>query len=146
MKKHTKQNIGVKLSTSFLRRTKCKYCSDYDPVVYRIRNFSLDYDVKISIRKIDYIKDYVKRMCDDFYLEFNPKIFHDTSLFKHAVPYKGYNPRLHRLKNVQHKFHFTEFITCKCGQTNWAVNYKSCEKQLSSNRKTNVIYPDKFYY
>lgn len=144
MKRNKKRIVEVKLSTTFLSRTKCRYCNDFSPFIYRVRNSLLDYDVKLYIQKFEYIKANVKRMCDDYYLFLNPKFFKDVSFFNHAVSYKGYNPRLHRLKNVKKDDYCTEYLSCVCGFTNWAFNYKSCENQLSFNRKSKNYHKRKF--
>lgn len=144
MKRNKKRIVEIKLSTTFLSRTKCRYCNDFSNFIYRIRNYLLDYDTKICIQKFEYIKSNVKRMCDDYYLSLSPKFFKDTSFFNHSVSYKGYNPRLHRLRDVKKDDYCTEFISCRCGFTNWAINYKLCENQLSFNRKSRHVHDRKF--
>lgn len=145
-KPYQKHSVNIKLSTSFIARTKCKHCLDYSNFTYRVRNPPVNKDFTVSIRKFEYISKNVKRMCDDYYMEFSPRSFHSNSWFSHGVNYKGYNPKLHRMRGVQKTINFTEFVSCKCGLTNWAFNYKSCESQPSFRRKTDKVHPKKFIY
>jgi hypothetical protein len=145
-KNYRKHLVQILLSTTFINRTKCRHCLDYSNFMYRVRNPPINKDIMISIRKFEYIRSTVKRMCDDYYLKFDPKLFRSNSVFSHDVSYKGYNPRMHRMRNVQKALNFTEFVACKCGQTSWAFNYKSCTKQPAFNRKTEKVHPKKFIY
>src|ERR1700690_4146166 len=100
-KPYKKQVVSIKLSTTFINRIKCKFCGDFASFMYRVRNNPLHKDISVVISKFEYISQNVKRMCDDYYLDFSPKLFHSNSLFTYDVSYKGYNPRLHRLRDVQ---------------------------------------------
>lgn len=146
MKKYKTEHFHIKLSTTFIARAKCKYCNDFSSFSYRIRNPPLHRSVGVAIKKFEYIRDSVKRMCDDYYMEFSPKVFTSAATFSHDVNYKGYNPKLHRTKFFKKDLNFTEYVYCKCGMTSWAFNYKSTEKQLQSKKRSNRVYPKKFTY
>jgi len=141
--KYKSKNSNIKLSTTFLQRTKCKFCGDFSSFIYIVRNAHLEKEVVLHIKKFSFIKDNIKRLCDDYYLDFSPKYFVSNS-FAHDVSYKGYNPRLHRLRNINKNKNYTQFVSCACGSTDWAFNYTSNETQPASYRKSSQVYPKRF--
>lgn len=88
---------------------------------------------------------FIRRMCQDFYWEEDPKEFTGTTAFNWYHSSKGYSPTLHAKRGFNFHNNITEFLTCGCGRTGWAFNQKmAATRDDIANRKARYKYPKKF--
>lgn len=116
---------GIKYSNTFTKRTICKWCHCAPQEYSLIRNPLIYKNYKFTLNQFSYIRENVVRMASDIYLDFDPKDFKNTAEYKFPVSFKGYNPRLHRTRGSTSRTNVTEILSCPCGRSEWAFNYKS---------------------
>lgn len=141
------QSVQVNLSSSFVARSRCKFCAT-GPTHYVISKLSTKwYDHSmIKARFAAYVKR-LKRMNYDFYLSVNPKVFHSTSFLTHTVFYKGYDPALHKNRGIPPAANYMEYLACGCGRTQWGFAQKSSAGRPEiALRKSRYKYPSSFNY
>jgi hypothetical protein len=137
--------VGVNLSTTFLIRTKCKFCAT-GPVHYFTGKTTIKW---LSPHKAKgnykfYFK-FIKRVNYDYYLDEAPKKYTSMSPFTHTPAYKGYNPALHKKRGVSAINDFVEYLCCDCGRSKWVFSQKATKQRPEIvNRKAKNNYPVKF--
>lgn len=148
-KKYKSETIKVNVSETFMVRSRCKSCGELPSSYYYYKNPILFEDVSDVKELFGFIRKYISRLCDDFYLADSPTNFVHMSFFGFKLNFKGYNPKLHRTRTpfIQHKqeLEITEFLTCKCGKTSWAFSDKTVRQRPEIIlRKGRYRYPKKF--
>lgn len=139
--------IRVRLSSSFMIRTKCKHCQT-GPTDYYIERAGIPWKEHNSVRNtFNIIKRFWNRLASDYYLGEQPSSFNNLSMFNHTPSYKGFRPRAHRNRGVHAKLECIERVCCACGLTNWAFYEKGATNRPEiSQRKARYRYPQKFVY
>lgn len=145
MNKNADKIIGVKLSSSFPTKSRCKFCKGFPKVYYMTRNPTHSMDHRKTIDSLDFYRSFIKRMSDDFFLISQPRYFQSASTFAHAISnYCNYRPRLHRTRGCTPKRDYVEFLACECGKTFWAFAVKSVKNRPEiENRKSKNNFPNK---
>jgi hypothetical protein len=148
-KTYKSEIVRVNLSETFMVRSRCKSCGELPSMYYYFKNPVLFDDVNEVRHIFGFIKKYISRMCDDFYLIENPSSFKHMSYFGFRLNFKGYNPKLHKTRTpwVQYKqeLEITEFLTCECGKTSWAFSDKTIKLRPEIIfKKARYKYPKKF--
>src|SRR5579885_3673696 len=129
MRRHKVEVIQVNLSSSFMVRTKCAICGQEPTVYYYNNKPHLWKDHRSPGRLFDSWKKWLKRLCMDWYMDSEPRYFHDNSNFSHTVDYKGFNPKLHHARGIDVDSNIIEYITCWSGCTVWAFSGKANSKR-----------------
>lgn len=128
-KTHKSEIVRVNLSETFMVRSRCKLCGKLPSMYYYFKNPILFDDVNEVKYLFGFIRKYISRMCDDFYLIESPSSFIHMSFFGFKLNFKGYNPKLHKTRTpwIRYKqdLEITEFLTCECGKTSWAFSDKT---------------------
>jgi len=89
--------------------------------------FSMDYD----------------NICDDFYINLEPRLCHNNSFFKFSVC-EGYSVRTHKNLGANKYGNFIDYATCKCGKTHWAFPQALALKRPDiAHRNARSFYPFK---
>lgn len=119
----------LKYSNTFKQRCICKWCKGGPDEYYFTRNPNFFKNHRFTLDQFKYIQKNVKRMCEDYYLGSNPAGTTNLSDFNFPISFKGYSPKIHRTRGASSRTNVTEMLTCKCGRTSWAFNYKSTEER-----------------
>jgi hypothetical protein len=137
--------VRINLSTTFLIRTKCKFCAS-GPVHYFVGKSAIKwFDPHKAKDNFKFYFKFIKRMNYDFYLDENPKQYTSMSPFTHTPTYKGYYPTLHKKRGVPVINDFIEYLCCDCGRSKWVFSQKSTRQRPEiTNRKAKNSYPMKF--
>jgi hypothetical protein len=136
--------IKVRLSTSFLIRSKCIYCKSGPSVYFYIQNPILWFNHRKVLERIEFLKRNVKRFGGSHFLKFDPKYFIYNSHFNQSINFKGYNPKLHRTRG-NYAISITEYLQCNCGRMSWAFSEKSIQNRDDIlSRKSRFKFPNKF--
>jgi len=139
--------IKVNLSTPFLVRSRCKGCGKYPTIYYYARNPVMWNNPRKILEQFSFYSKFFKRACSDFYLDDNPSSFTSMHYFEYQVPFKNFNPKLHRTRGAHPVFNYTEFVTCECGGSIWAFTDKSIKSRMEIiSRKARVNLPQKFNF
>lgn len=136
--------VRINLSTPFPTKSRCKRCGSYPSMYYYLMGKVLRHDPRSSINiKFSLLKKYCKRMCNDQYLLVAPKYFNELESFSHKTSYKGFLPKLHRVRGSnQYCSDFIEYLMCDCGATSWAFSNRSVQGRVEiMNRKARGKYP-----
>jgi hypothetical protein len=133
MPKKKEKQFNIKLSTTFVKRAVCKHCGLGPRYFFFIKNNTFYKNVKYAQDHFEYIRKNIKRMCVDLYLESSPSWYESTHDFKFQIPFKGYNPKFHRMRGINNNDNITECAVCDCRRTIWQFNYKSTQdrKEIS---------------
>lgn len=144
-KNNTDDIILINLSVPFLQRAKCKFCGKGPTYYYCVRKRNY-LDVRKPLQFMEWVKRHHYRMCSNDYLFDDPKNCISLIYFSYEIPYKSYNPALHRVKGIPRN-NFREYVGCDCGKTTWGFYYKSAiDRPEIINRKSRNSYPQKFVY
>ena len=137
--------VRINLSTTFIIRTKCKFCAT-GPVHYFTGKNSIKwFDPHNAKKNHKFYFKFMKRMNYDFYLDETPKNYTSMSPFTHTPTYKGYYPSLHKKRGVSAINDFVEYLCCDCGRSKWVFSQKSAKQRPEIvNRKAKNSYPIKF--
>jgi hypothetical protein len=143
------ETIKVSLSETFMVRSRCKHCGELPSVYFYFKNPILFEDVNEVKHVFNFIRKYINRMCEDFYLMENPSNFIHMSFFGFKLNFKGFNPKLHKTRtpwfNYKQELEITEFLGCECGKTSWAFSDKTTRRRPEIVlRKSRYKYPKKF--
>ena len=143
--------VKVNLSETFMVRSRCNSCGELPSMYYYFKNPLLFDDPNEVKLLFTFIRKYISRMCDDFYLIESPSSFHHMSFFGFRAAFKGYNPKLHRTRtpwfNYKQELEITEFLTCECGKTSWAFSDKTVKSRPEIVlKKARYKYPKKFEF
>ncbi len=138
--------VKIKLSSSFMARTRCKYCGSYPSYYYRFGTDKLYKNPRTYINWFFWYTKHQDRLCDDFYLIDDPKEYTITSYFDYPVKIKSYNPSIHHKSGLQKRI-ISECLTCDCGKSYWVFNQKSvANREEIYNRKSDRKFPQIFKY
>lgn len=118
----------VNLSSSFIFRSKCKFCGK-SPFIYYYAN---EKHLSKSPTKPE-----IYLITRDWFIDFDPVEYKKVSTFMHSTNYyKNFNPSLHKnrmqiSKNLISPYHkvFNEFLLCPCSKTTWSFTNKNDKKR-----------------
>jgi hypothetical protein len=141
------QSVRVNLSSSFIAKSRCKFCATGPQNYFISKLVTKWYDHSfIKERAAAYLKR-LRRMNFDFYLDSSPKHFKSVKFLIHTVFYKGYDPVLHKNRGVPAVANYMEYLACHCGRTQWAFVQKSAAARPEIiQRKSRNKYPRQFGY
>jgi hypothetical protein len=130
----------INTSSSFLSRARCKKCAGNPAHYFFIKNALLCRSPRQYIAMFDWVKKYVSRLCEDYYLMTSPSMYNSISKFSYPLNYKGYKCKLHKnLKTLPNNL-YTDFLSCSCGATVWAFSQISAAKRPEIfNRKSRIL-------
>lgn len=128
----------LKYSTTFKQRCVCKWCNGGPTEYYFTRNPQVYKNHRFTLDQFKYIQTNVKRLCEDYYLGGDPAKTTNLSDFKFSSSFKGFNPKVHRTRGYNPRSNVTEILTCECGRTSWAFNYKSTEDRKEITMRQGV--------
>lgn len=145
--KYSDEITYVNLSSSFMARTRCKFCGRGPEIYYYIRNKGRYLDPKEINRFIEWFRKHKYRICSDSYLYGNPSDFRQMSVFNYTIPNKSYDPTLHRVIGINEFFDYMDYIICPCGKSRWKFYYSAAKNRLDIiKRKCRNFYPKKFVF
>jgi hypothetical protein len=134
----------VNLSNNFLIRSVCKYCGSF--ALFYSSFFPAQYykDPNSYIKKFDWIRKNDKITNND-YVGDDPSQFNRISSLSYSLPYRKYNPKIHRVKGLSKITDQLECLFCECGKTYWIFCSKSIiNRPEILNRKSRIYFPAKF--
>lgn len=116
------QNIKLEVnaSSSFIRRTKCKYCVSGPSYYFYVRNKENFVNLKLYLNMQALQKKRMKRV-NLSYSDHHMSNIKTATSFQHPVNYKGFRVKSHR-KRHYNLSETIEILTCKCGKTCWAFS------------------------
>jgi hypothetical protein len=140
--------IRINISSTFMVRARCIECGSAPTYYYQVRRPYLFFDVRHMGVTSQWLRRWVKRMTEDWYLDDQPRHFHDLKEFSFRLDDKHYLPTLHRARGLtRDKDNSIEFVGCECTRTVWAFNQKSAQNRPEiTNRKGKYTYPHRFEY
>jgi hypothetical protein len=142
--------IQVNISSTFMPRgARCIQCGEPPIYYYYIRNPYLWKDPRSRLTVSKWMRGWVQRLTDDWYLDSEPKFFQTIEDFSFILGDKQYRPTVHRVRDLDPKAekNVTEMVGCPCGATMWSFNQKSTKKRPEiTNRKGRYKYPERFEY
>lgn len=140
--------IKINISSPFMVRTRCVECGGAPNYYFYARKPYLYKEANQQVIGSKWMRGFVKRLTSDWYLDSEPRYFHDIEEFSFTLDDKGYLPNLHRSRGgSKYKEDVIEFVGCDCGQTVWAFNQKSTKNRPEIvNRKGRYTYPNRFEY
>lgn len=135
--------LEVNYSSSFLKRTKCKFCLSGPSNYFYIRDIDNLSDLSVYLKHVrNFINLKMKKINYSYDSSYMSSVKSVTS-YQHSVNYKGIKVKSHRKKNyLLHEY--IEVLVCKCSQTCWTFNEQTSSNiPESSNRrsryKTNIV-------
>ena len=143
------ERIRINVSSSFMARAVCKECGEGPSYYYYVRKPFMWKDARQQITSSKWFRDWIKRLTSDWYLDSEPRYFHDIKEFSAGFEDAHYTPTLHMKRGfVQvEKDNVVEMLGCDCGATVWAFNQKSTKNRPEiTNRKGRYKYPKDFEY
>ncbi len=141
------ETIRVRLSSSFMVRGRCKYCKGGPSIYFYTRNPTMWYNVRRVLNDFSWVREHVKQFTWIPRYSTSPINFDSITSFNHQPFYKGYRPRLHRIKGSNPVFDLVEFLSCDCMRTEWAYAEKAVENRPEiMARKSRKKYPKKFLF
>lgn len=136
----------LQLSTPFLVRTRCKHCGSmpFDYFQMHIKRGFLNPRDLIRIKSWFYSDGSV---CDNFYIDEEPKSYNVLSPFSYTHQGLSYSPKLHIKNKSFSKNDITDCMVCQCGKTYWYFGQVSSKnKPEVVNRKTQSTFSQKIMY
>ncbi len=130
-KKRKPEIFRVRISSTFMVRTLCKYCQKGPSYHYFMRNPPAHKDVRQALQH----KEYLKYMLDVI------RKRHDWEEPKHSMisdfsfENSPYRPRGHHTRGVNTLFEVVEVLTCECMRTSWAFTDKAAETRPEINHR-----------
>ena len=135
----------INLSSTFLNRTRCKFCLEIPSIYFFIRSKFYHADISENIKRSDLLKKTYKRICTDDYLHLDPSSNNGISFFTFVIPFKGFSPALYRTKGINSIMDFAECAYCECGRSSWVFYYKFAKDRPEIiNKKSYNFYTKKF--
>jgi hypothetical protein len=126
--------IKIKLSSTFLARTKCVQCKNNG--IY----LCIKLPQAFKDNRNDYYFNLVKKHTKDL-SSIVDELFSGISDLSHRTDYKNFNPRIHKSYKYDNDT-YVEMICCACGKLVWAFSQKMFEKKNDVIlRKYNDTYP-----
>lgn len=141
--------VRINISSSFMARARCTECGKGPTYYYYIRKPFLWKNIRTAIATSKWIREWVKSFGSSWFLESEPKHFHDIQEFSFILENKQYRPTLFRTRgsDIKDKDNVIEMVGCDCGATVWAFNQKSVKNRPEiTNRKGRYKYPQRFDY
>jgi hypothetical protein len=140
--------IRINISSTFMVRCRCIKCGSVPAYYYLSHKPYLFVDVRQMVQTSNWLRQWVKRMSEDWYLDEQPRLFNNISEFSFSVDDKSYLPTHHHVKGLaQDKSNVIEFVGCRCTYTVWAFNQKSVKNRSEiTNRKGKYAYHKRFEY
>lgn len=140
------EKTKVNLSSSFVVRSRCKYCHSGPAHYYFSKNPNLLFSPNWKyFESAAWLSKCYKRICSDYYLMDSPSYVKSVSDFTHKVRYKAFRPKLFKNKGVHPFSDYREFLICECGKSCWEFYQKSTSKRVEIiNRKSR--YNHKFIF
>ena len=130
--KNKRKATEVCLSSTFMQKNRCKFCSSYlsETFVYMAGVRNKDCTIVNSLnRKTDY---QFLAPENHYMLVFSAYTYIHNALS--LRPTKSYNPKLH--KNNCKKINYVDGIACHCGKSFFMFNQSASESQIEiKNRK-----------
>lgn len=147
-KKYREQTVTIKLSTTVLQRTVCKYCGSPPTEYYYVGTPVLYKEARNFVELFAWVqKRHKKRFCSSYYLMCEPIEFSNINQFSFCPDFNSYNPRLHNKVGVKATRNIKDCLVCECGKTSWVIANKSMlNRPEICNRKSDREYPKKFKY
>lgn len=139
--KEKSSKFNVNISSTFIARTKCKFCNVGPTHYYASKNPISTVSHREVLAFFNWVKKYYGRFCRDFYLFDDPSNCSSLKAFSHPVNYKGFRAKLHKNKGVSPHMDFVDCLVCDCGRTTWAFYQRSI-----SNRKEVVNRKGRYGY
>jgi len=140
-----KDGIHIKLSSTFLARARCKYCSSPPTYYFKTRLNVHQKDIVHFLSAFRWVVRNTDRMCSDFYYIESPRDFKNISLLSFDPSYKSYDSSVHHKHGLDIKNDYYEYLTCDCGRTNWCFKQKAIQNIIEIvNRKSDRIF-DKLF-
>ena len=139
--------VRVNISSSFMMRVRCKQCGKGPAYYYYVRKPDVwrTPSSQMTVSKI--MREWINRMCGDWYLHSNPKYFHNLKEFSFVVEDRQFRPTLHRTRGLSIRDNVIELVGCNCGASVWAFSDKANKNRPEiTNRKGRYKYPQKFEY
>jgi hypothetical protein len=86
----------------------------------------------------------ISRMCNDYYLEESPKLFHRMKDFKfHKIVINGFVPK--KYMHHHQRANLIEGLMCGCDSTIWLFTQQAMQNRPEIvNRKSNRVYPTSY--
>jgi hypothetical protein len=137
------QIIHINYSSTFLAKTRCRYCKSAPMYYYYIRKATY-FDPKQLQYQFNFSKKFLKRMCVET-ARINVMKITTIRHQKFSLPYKSYPISTHKTKGFIAKNNVDEYLTCNCGFSCWMFAEKiNMNRPESVNRKSRYNYPQKF--
>lgn len=139
--------IRINISMSFMARTRCKFCGGMPDYYYaRVKPYNFE-TVQFYKRYTLRNKRWIRRMCNSWYKDYQPRMFDDTYEFSFRLDCLQFRPAINRTRGSEmlERDNAIECLGCECGRSIWAFNQKSVKKRPEiTNRKGRYSYPQKF--
>ena len=138
--------IRVKLSSTFMVRTKCTHCMGGPTYYYYLRNPTMWMNPRKSMDQRGFLTALLKSL-GAHHMYDEPRFYTSASMLAHDVMYAKYRPRLHRTRGSSAGQDLVECLTCDCMKTCWYFANKAVAKRPEIvNRKSDRYYPNKFEF
>lgn len=138
--------IHVNVSSTFVIRAKCRHCHGGPKYYWNVRTKTFHGSINIMRSRFASAMKNNDRICSDFYMGYQPRVYHGINSFSFQIDFNKYPARLHKNKGVP-SYERTEMLECECGKTLWAFNEKSAKNRPEiSQRKSRYKYPQGFQY
>jgi hypothetical protein len=141
------ETITVNISSSFFKRAKCKDCGGGPNYYYPLRKPVLWDDPRQLLAASKWLRTFIKRLVEDWYLDATPKYFTEANEFSYSPSDKHFTPTRFRTRGLPTKQedNVIDVMVCECGASVWWYNQKSVKnKPEIVNRKGKYGYPDRF--
>lgn len=143
MIKYNQEIVKIKLSSSFISRTLCKFCLN-GPIGYIcFRNKKVYKSPRLAFRRqsnLNINPSFVIENCVKY------REFHLSSE-SFLLDLNMFNIVAHRTIKFINKKNVEECVFCECGRTIWTFNNKSTQhKKEVLNRKSKNFYPKQFLF
>lgn len=137
----------VNISSTFLMRCVCKECGSGPYIHYAIRKPLVWDEPKQLLSASKWLRRYVQRMVQDWYLDAEPKYFHSLRELTFSLTDKHFVPSHFRTKGFPSdpRNNVVDIMQCECSATVWWYSQQAIkDKPEVVNRKGKYCYPKKF--
>lgn len=147
------KSSNINISNVLAAKNRCKHCGKIPEDYYVIRKHRSPNTAGNLKEVSDWTIVFTKRMCSDFYLNFDFSPSHFTKI--NNFSFRWINSVCPRSNKNKGQYNYNGYIYCKCGKTRWAINddenFSSGSKRkqispLALNRKGKYFYPFKILY
>jgi hypothetical protein len=136
---------SINISSSFCQRSRCKSCGSGPAYYYPLRKGIQWHDVQQFQKASPWLRFWLNKTHEDWYLESQPKHFTNMSNFTFRLSDKSFNPIRHRTRgnDLPESLNVIDVVVCGCGKTQWKFCEKSArQKPEVFHRKGKYHYPD----